>query len=74
MALYSPILMITWIVGLVLIGWFITWLWRLNSKVQRKYLKWASRIILGVLTAAIVILLGILFFGTCLGIGYGGCM
>ena len=74
MALYSPLLMIIWIAVFVILVLLFVWLWRLTSKIQRKYLRWASRIVLGLVIAATVVFLAIVFLGTCLGIGAAGCM
>jgi hypothetical protein len=66
MALYEWRLRIAWIVySFVLVG-----LWRLSSKIKNQPLKWLSWIVLGLLTGASAFI----FFATCLGIGYAGCM
>ena len=66
MALYEWPFRIAWIVySFVLVG-----LWRLSSKIKNQPLKWLCWLVLGLLTGASVFI----FFVTCLGIGYGGCM
>ena len=64
---------IIWIPIFALAGWLLVSLWRLTSAIQRKYLRLTSKVILGLLTAATVIFLGIVFFLTCYGIGAAGC-
>lgn len=66
--------LIIWIPIFVLVGWFFVWLWRLTSAIQRKYIRWASKIILGLFIAVTVIFLAVVFFLTCYGIGPAGCM
>jgi hypothetical protein len=65
---------IIWIPIFALAGWLLVSLWRLTSAIQRKYLRLTIKVILGLLTAVIVIFLGIVFFLTCYGIGAAGCM
>ncbi len=49
---------------------FLWWAWVSSGKIQRKYLKWAVRIIL----VLIIIAITPVFFFSCLGIGPYGCM
>lgn len=62
-----------WIPIFALAGWILVSLWRLTSKIPRKYLRLTIKVILGLLTAVTVIFLGIVFFLTCYGIGAAGC-
>ena len=66
MALYEPGFMLAWIVYIIV----LVVLWRLSLKIKNKNLKWAAWLVLGLLTGASAIV----FFGTCLGIGWAGCM
>ena len=74
MARYSPLLMFMWIMVYLIIPWFFVWLWRLTSRIQRKYIKWTSRIILGLLIITTLTFLTFVFLVSCLGIGAAGCM
>lgn len=66
MALYEPWLLIVWIVYTII----LVVLWRLSLRIKNQTLKAVCWVTLILLTAASALL----FFGTCLGIGYAGCM
>jgi len=65
--------LIVWIPIFGLAGLFLVRLWQSTSNIQRKYIRWASKIILGLLIVLAVIWLAVVFFLTCLGIGAAGC-
>jgi len=66
MALYEPVFMLAWIIYVIV----LVALWRLSLKIKNNFLKIVCWVILFLLTGASTFI----FFATCLGIGYAGCM
>jgi len=66
MALYEPVFMLVWIIYVIV----LIVLWRLSLKIKNEFLKIVCWVILFLLTGVSAFI----FFATCLGIGYAGCM